>query len=177
VLAYPFIVLFGLQVLPLRFLGLFFVALAGLRLLLLRSQKQGNMLPRLLSLALLLVAAHALLANDAKWLRFYPVAVNTVMLCFFMVTLWKGPPLIERFARISNPDLPPAAVSYTRKVTLVWCIFFIGNGSMALYTALFSSFDVWAMYNGVVAYGLIGLLFGVEWLIRPRLKQAHDGAA
>jgi uncharacterized membrane protein len=176
VLVYPFIVLFGLRVLPLQYLGIFFIVLAGLRLALLRSQAKKNILPMLLSLVLLLVAAHAVLANDPKGLRFYPVAVNTVMLFVFATSLWNGPSFIERLARISEPDLPSAAVAYTRKVTVVWCLFFIGNGLIALYTALFSSFDTWALYNGAIAYGLIGLLFGVELLFRRKVKQAANGS-
>jgi uncharacterized membrane protein len=55
-------------------------------------------------------------------------------------------------------------------------LFFIGNGLIALYTALFASFDAWALYNGAIAYGLIGLLFGGEWLFRRWVKQAANGS-
>jgi len=173
VLIYPFIVFFGLRVLPLTYIGLFFVALAGLRLLLLRSQAKKNVLPILLSLVLLLVAAHALLSNDSSGLRFYPVAVNAVLLFVFATSLRSETSFIERLARISEPDLHPEAIEYTRKVTIAWCLFFVVNGVIALYTALFASFDTWALYNGAIAYGLIGLLFGVEWIIRRGVKKGH----
>ena len=177
VLVYPFVVLFGLRVLPLHYLGIFLVVLAGLRLMLLGSQGQKSLLPMLLSLILLLVAVHTLLANDPKWLRFYPVAVNAVMLGIFVVSLWRGPSFIERLARISEPDLSSVGVAYTRKVTVVWCLFFAGNGLVALYTSLYSSFDTWAIYNGAIAYVLIGILFGVEWLVRCRVKGVANGDA
>jgi uncharacterized membrane protein len=177
VLVYPFIVLFGLRIMPLQYLGLFFVALAGLRLLLLRSQAKKNILPVLLSLVLLLVAVHALLSNDPRTLRFYPVAINAVLLFVFATSLHSGPSFIERLARISEPDLHPEAIEYTRKVTVVWCLFFVVNGFLALYTALFSSFDIWALYNGAIAYGLIGILFGVELIIRRNVKKATNGSA
>ena len=32
--------------------------------------------------------------------------------------------MIERFARIREPNLSMQAVSYTRRVTQVWCVFF-----------------------------------------------------
>jgi uncharacterized membrane protein len=171
VLVYPFIVLFGLQLLPMRQLGLMLVVLAVLRILMLRSQWSRGGLPILLSILLLLIAVHAMIYNDPVLLRFYPVAVNTVMLGMFGASLRWGPPIIERLARMSEPDLPIAAIAYTRKVTIAWSLFFAVNGLIAWYTAVFSSFDTWALYNGAVAYVLIGLMFTAEWLIRRRVKR------
>jgi uncharacterized membrane protein len=51
-------------------------------------------------------------------------------------------------------------------VTQLWCAFFIANGAVAIYTALFGSRDDWALYNGLIAYLLMGGLFGGEWLYR-----------
>ena len=78
--------------------------------------------------------------------------------------------MIERLARLQEPDLPAAGVAYTRRVTQVWCGFFIVNGSVSLLTALFASDAGWALYNGVISYALMGLLFVGEWLIRKRVK-------
>jgi uncharacterized membrane protein len=36
----------------------------------------------------------------------------------------------------------------------------------ALYTALYCSFGTWALYNGAVAYVLIGAMFGAELVTR-----------
>ncbi|WP_223486976.1 hypothetical protein [Stenotrophomonas indicatrix] len=33
--------------------------------------------------------------------------------------------------------------------------------------------DVWMLYNGMLAYVMMGLLFGGEWLVRRRVKAAH----
>jgi uncharacterized membrane protein len=74
---------------------------------------------------------------------------------------------------LSEPDLPPFAVIYTRRVTGVWCGFFVLNGSLALATALWASNQVWALYNGLLAYVMMGALFGGEWLVRRRVKAAH----
>tara|TARA_R110002072_G_scaffold302958_1_gene490376 strand:- start:15545 stop:16114 length:570 start_codon:yes stop_codon:yes gene_type:complete len=177
VLAYPFIVLFGLQLLPLRLLGLLLIALAALRIYLLRSQVGKSGLPIVLSSLLLLIAMHAMIANDPSWMRFYPVAVNVVMLGMFGGSLRWGPPFVERLARMSEPELPATAIAYTRKVTIVWCLFFAGNGLIAWYTAVFTSFDTWALYNGAIAYALIGTIFSIEWLIRRRIKKAGSAHA
>ncbi len=76
--------------------------------------------------------------------------------------------VIERIARLTDPHLPRAGIEYTRKITLVWCGFFLGNGLIALYTTLYASFEAWALYNGFIAYLLIACLFGGEFLYRRR---------
>ena len=77
--------------------------------------------------------------------------------------------MVERLARLRNPELPAAGVRYTRQVTQVWCAFFIVNGLIAVWTAVWSSREVWAVYNGFIAYLAMGALFAGEWLLRRRL--------
>lgn len=171
VAAYPLIVLCGLQVVPVYYLGLFFIALAVLRLWLFHSNKRWQILPLLLTVILILVALYAVLSGQPMWFRFYPVAVNGTLLGVFFVSLWRGEPMVERLARLSEPDFPDVARPYTRKVTIMWCCFFVFNGLAALYTALYSSFEIWAWYNGVLAYCLMGLLFAGEWLVRRQVQR------
>lgn len=170
VAAYPLIVVFGLQVMPVHYLGFFFIALAVLRLWIFHSTRRWQVLPLLLSVILILVALYVVFSGQPMWFRFYPVAVNGTLLSIFMVSLWRGEPMVERLARLSEPDFPEIAKPYTRKVTVMWCCFFVGNGLVALYTALYSSYEVWAWYNGVLAYCLMGLLFAGEWLVRKRVQ-------
>ncbi|TDM06824.1 MAG: hypothetical protein C4K60_13475 [Ideonella sp. MAG2] len=163
--AYPAVVFFGHQHLDPRWLALALVVLAVLRAWASRQ-------------ALWLVAAVGALglAAGTAWgggwlpLKLYPVWVNVVLLLVFAGSLWQGPPVIERLARLTEPELPPQAVAYTRRVTQVWCGFFVLNGSLAAYTALACSEQAWALYNGLLAYGLMGLLFGAEWCVRQRVK-------
>ena len=121
------------------------------------------------------LAAWACLANAALPLKLYPVLVNAALLLVFGLSLRFGPPVVERFARLREPELPPAAVTYTRRVTQVWCGFFVLNGGISLATALWSSERTWALYNGLIAYILIGALFAAEWLVRRRVKARVHG--
>ena len=72
----------------------------------------------------LLIVTLVMWNNTFQPLKFYPVLVNAVMLGIFGYSLMFPPSIVERFARIRNPDLPTQAVHYTRRVTQVWCIFF-----------------------------------------------------
>jgi uncharacterized membrane protein len=105
-------------------------------------------------------------------LQFYPALVSGVMLVVFLWSLHSPPSLIERLARLQHPDLPPEGVIYTRRVTLVcWCGFFIVNGGIALVTALWSSFEVWSLYNGLIPYILMGILLGGEYVVRMKTQK------
>ncbi|MES2324271.1 MAG: hypothetical protein V4633_18600 [Pseudomonadota bacterium] len=121
----------------------------------------------------LLLAGGAVWANAMLPLKLYPVLVNAALLAAFAYSLASPMSMVERFARMSEPNLPPAAVAYTRTVTKVWCGFFVANGLAALGTALWATPDVWSLYNGVIAYLLMGVLFAGEYLVRLRFKRLH----
>ena len=61
-------------------------------------------------------------------------------------------------------------------MTLVWCGFFVGNGTMALFTVLHGDMHLWTLWNGMVAYILMGMLMAAEWLVRQRVikKEMHN---
>jgi uncharacterized membrane protein len=119
----------------------------------------------------LLLAACAIWANALLPLKLYPVLVSAMFLAAFGYSLARPPSMVERFARLREPNFPPEAVAYTRRVTQVWCGFFVLNGLLALGTALWASEAVWSLYTGVIAYVLMGVLFGVEYLVRLRFKR------
>ena len=167
-LAYPLLVYLAMGRFEPRWMALLLFALATLRALSARQPMWWVAAAAAGVLALLSTVFNQLLP-----LKLYPALVNVVMLALFGASLRFGPPLVERLARLQDPVLPPYAVAYTRRVTQVWCGFFVFNGALALVTALWMSDRAWALYNGLLAYGLIGLLFAGEWLVRQRVKAAH----
>jgi uncharacterized membrane protein len=119
----------------------------------------------------LILAIAAVWANALLPLKLYPVFVNAALLGLFAYSLVVPPSMVERLARVGEPDLPPDAVGYTRQVTRIWCVFFALNGAIALWTALRASHAVWSLYNGVIAYILMGLLFAGEYCVRRHFKR------
>ena len=165
---YPAAVNFGLQYLQRRLIALALAELLLLRLALLRADWSKPLL--LVGLA---YAGFAIWSNQAIALRFYPALVNAAMLTLFAASLFYPPTIVERLARLQQPDLPAQGVLYTRRVTQVWCGFFVVNGGIAAATALWSSFQVWSLYNGLIAYLLMGLLFVGEYWVRQRVLKAE----
>lgn len=168
---YPLLVYLGLAFAEPRVLALLLLVLGLARF----ATAGGSRQALAVAFGALLLAAFTAVSNDALPLKLYPVAVSTALLLLFGLSLWKGPTVVERLARLHDPQLDAAGVVYTRRVTQVWCGFFVVNGSIALATALWASEQLWALYNGLIAYGLIGLLMGGEWLLRRRVRARKSG--
>lgn len=164
-LAFPVLVLAGVWAgVDLRLLA---CAMAGLAL-----WRWGGSVRRqgvlLLGLAVVACVWLALKRADLA-LKAYPICVNLGLLAVFGQSLWRGPTVVERLATLRQGPLDERGVRYTRTVTKAWCVFFMLNAALSLATALFATERVWALYNGGIAYGLMGLMFAGEWLIRRRV--------
>jgi len=168
-LLYPLAIWLGQGQIEPRFLAGLLVLVALTRLPALKIGNAGYWwLGAILALLIVAVWGNALLP-----LKLYPVLVNGAMLGAFGYSLIFPPSMAERFARMREPDLPAQSVGYMRRVTQVWCVFFAVNGAVALATALWAPPAVWSLYNGLIAYLLMGLLFAGEYFIRLHFKARH----
>jgi uncharacterized membrane protein len=134
-------------------------------------------LRRLLARALLpgALVLTTLLLNDPRALFLAPAVVNAVLLVAFARTLFGGPTQVESFARMQGHELSDEERRYCRSVTLVWCAFFLANGAVSLWLALAGDPELWALYTGPVAYGVIGLLFAGEFVVRSWRFGRYEG--
>lgn len=163
---YPLLVYWGLSNFDVSLLAIaaiiIVVAQFGLRSL--QNSKNFKLfLP--LTISLVITYTMAYLLKNSLYMLFTPVFINANFFIIFTLSIITPPSMVERFARIRYKDLPPDAVPYCRKVTFIWMTFFVINGGIALWT-IYQDFKVWAFYNGVVAYVLMGLLFAGEFIYR-----------
>ncbi|MFT4928001.1 MAG: putative membrane protein [Phenylobacterium sp.] len=170
-IGYPLIVFFGLKVFSPNIMAGLLLALIVARLTLMRSQITPWVKTSLICASVLL--CFAALFNSTFLIQFYPVVVSLTFLAVFALSLYRPPCVIETLARLTDPDLPEQGVKYTIKVTKAWCVFFLSNALIAAYTAIFMSLEHWTLYNGLISYGLIGLMFGIEYMIRIRVKSKY----
>lgn len=170
---YPFAVYYGLQYFPPRFLALILLALLFLRLVLLKNNlaKMPWVVPATLLGSLALV--FSLFTQSNIGFKLYPLLVNCSLFLVFSYSLFKPPSVIETFARLKEKNLNKQGIKYTEKVTLIWCVFFVVNGCISLYTALYSELEFWMLYNGFISYVLMGCLFAGEFLVRLKVKKHH----
>lgn len=169
-LAWPFLVWFGLAHNSLHWLLPLMALLLFLRFRQTRRQAGPlNVVTQVVAATGMTLCIASYLLKAHQLLLFYPVVVNTVMLAVFGGSLWSSMPIVERLARLREPALPERAVRYTRRVTQIWCAFFVGNGGIALFTALHGDMSLWTAWNGMISYLLIGMLMAGEWLVRQRV--------
>ena len=162
---YPFVVYFGMDRVKPPVFALVLGAIWLIRAPALLRQPGGRwMVGAALTYCVLLA-----LSGEATLLRWYPTLISLLLLATFGLSLRYGPPLIERIARVRVPDLPAHAVPYTRKVTWVWVGFFIFNSATSAALTLWASLKWWTLYNSLIVYFIMGVLFVGEWLLRRRV--------
>lgn len=169
-LIYPFLMGWCLSHGYMWQVSILLLVLGALRLI---FQKKNNVLWPLTSLAVI-CGSFSLIFKSALGLKFYPVMMSLGALCVFSYTLWKPPSMIERFARVFEPTLPKEGVLWTRKVTMVWCIFFAFNAFFAFCTVFFFPISIWVLYNGFISYLMMGVLLLGEFILRKRQQKIHN---
>ncbi|MCF0214854.1 MAG: AMP-binding protein [Fibrobacteraceae bacterium] len=147
-----------------------------------KAHKGVNAVKGMLFFSITLACGCVAFALDSKlFLKFYPVFINLVLLLFFGLSLKKDASgkrssLVFQLACLGDKTLAHSSSrsfveKYCRKVTLVWCFFFVANGTVALLTIASGSDKWWALYNGLVSYILMGMLFAGEFMIRSILQK------
>lgn len=184
IVLYPFIVCGALVYGGVRWLAWVLILIFILRLLAIGGSLRTQIVTRAQASGMLwigcglavfglgLSCASVLLKNN-NLLLYYPVCVSVMLLVLFGSSLWSKMPLVERLARMQDPNLPAHAIAYTRKVTQVWCLFFVFNAVVSLITCWVGDICLWTLYNGFASYLLLGLLMIGEFFIRKRVQKKH----
>ena len=162
-LGYPILIFSGLEVFGLQPQTLL---LAFLLFLLAQWLIGGNGFEKEIIIINALVVGSISIYNINLGLKFYPVIMSLCFLVLFVSSLFTPVSLVEKIARKADPNPSPKTILYMRKVTWVWSIFFIFNACVSTIVALWASEKTWTLYNGLIAYILIGCLFVGEWLYR-----------
>ena len=177
---YPALIFYFLVIrkTPLRLFSIFVIGFALIVFITGTSaKKKTSGVSFLWNSALLLgLGGLCLIINSAVILKLYPLLMNVIFLAAFGGTLFSPPNMIFRFAAMQDKSIQGSlnekrVDSYCRKVTFVWCGFFIVNGSIAAWTIFSGSDTLWSVYNGGISYILIGTLFAGEFLVRKMVQK------
>ena len=98
-------------------------------------------------------------------LKFYPVIVNSSLFC--------KETIIQKIAKKMDGELTDFSRNYTRKLTYVWCVFMFINLSISIAT-VFMPTKIWELYNACISYVALGIMFGVEYIVRIILRAKYD---
>lgn len=111
----------------------------------------------------ILLAGLSFISNQGIFLKLYPVLMNVGVCAIFAISL-RGTPMIQRFVQKIQNEITPKMIEHARLATIAWVIFLAINTLISLVTVFMSDF-VWTVYNGLISYGLIGLMILVEYVI------------
>ena len=159
-------------------------------MVLLRYLRRGRLWAWALTLAVLAVLSTAAALQWAPVAMFLaPSFVNLGLAWLFGHTLLNGQtPLVAIIVRLlhTTDDIQdPSVWDYARSVTVCWTALFVFNATVCLLLAAFSApegllalagyrpahtvpIGYWAFYSDVGCYGLMALMFAVEFLYRRR---------
>jgi len=159
---YPAIVYFGLSH-NMAWIGLLLLILFCVQKAVVSDEK------RLQYVVLIAILTLGAWIHQSVTIKLLPIAIHSGLFVLFWQSLRAGKPLIEQFARLDFPDMPDGIPEYCSNVTKIWTAFFAFNIFLCLILAIWASDEIWAVYNGLIVYGLIGLLVVGEYVWR-RLK-------
>lgn len=167
-LAYPLLVYFGHGAVPPAAFILAALALIAARYAMAPSG------PLTLGYTTVLVAGAALvvvsLVDQHLATLAYPSLISFAFASAFGLSLRQPPSLIERFARLRQPDLPASATAYCAHVTLLWALWLLANGLIAAALAVSQAVELWLLWTSLINYLVSAALLGGEWLFR-RLRR------
>ena len=103
-------------------------------------------------------------------LKLYPVLMNFVFFMIFFISSFQEETVIQKIAQKLDGDLTEEITAYTRNLTYIWVVITFINLLISFLT-LFMSNRIWALYNGMISYFIIGLTFAIEYPIRCWYKR------
>lgn len=182
VLIFTFLVILKLDI---KFVSLFIILMAAAYFISAGTNEKGQRTfswkPVITSFLLLAVGILCIVTNKDIFLKLYPVAISVLFLFIFGSSLFSPPTIIFRFALLSDKKIEGSAYedkirSYCKKVTIIWCCFFILNGSISAFLSFLHHFlpsisqekstIICYTYTGGISYILMGLLFAIEFIVR-----------
>jgi uncharacterized membrane protein len=178
VLAYPVTVYFALGVASPRAIALCTLALLGARLAV-TAPARLVAFARVFAPVALAYASTSLATlfwNDVRGLLLAPALFDLALLAVFGASFAQRETVVETLARAQVGTLSAEERVYCRRVTAVWCAFFVVNGAVSAALALAGSRESWALYTGVIAYACMGALFAAEYVYRHWRFRRYVGA-
>lgn len=170
-LSYPFIVYFLGKQIPASYIILGLVSVLFMRSAVqYRQQGASNVY---MTLAIVTLMTGLFLWKGSMAVMLYPIIMSLSFAFLLGWSLIYPPSLIERIARIIDPNLDSYGVDYTRKVTMFWLGFSLFNALISFSTVLLKDPNIWLLYNGFISYIVIGSLMGVEYFFRGYYKNKY----
>ncbi|MDR1862505.1 MAG: hypothetical protein LBQ67_01145 [Treponema sp.] len=180
IVLYPVLVFSALVILKLsiKYLSIFIIALAAAYFLVNRHHYKGrHRFVVFISPAILCgIGIICLITKSSLTLKIYPALADLVYLVIMWTSIFIPPPVVFYFINMFDKTIkehiaPRFFDRYCRKAAIVWCVFFVFDGAVSLFTVFLASDVVWGVYNGGITYVLMGLIFVGEYFILKMIEK------
>ena len=171
---HPFLIYFGLKLYSSRTIA-FLLGTLVISNFLLQDRHEHQLRLLIPFFAIVVMCISGAILNSSIFILYLPCLISGSLLVSFGYSLVCPPTTIEVFARMCVSDLSPEEIVHCRRVTLIWVCFFLLNGGAALYTACCTSLGIWSLYNGLIAYVVMGMLFVAELSYRSWRFRRYAG--
>jgi len=131
-------------------------------------------------LILCAIGAVSLFMEDSPFfIKLYPALADLAFLTIWVTSFFFPPPLAYYFIDIFDKSMKTVIPQkrfelYCFRATLVWCVYFIADGIIAVLTVTvyYHLEFIWIIYNAVITYIIMGLIFAGEYIIlKLKLKK------
>jgi uncharacterized membrane protein len=180
IVLYPVLVFSALVIfkLSIRYLSVFIIALAVAYFLVNRHHYKGRHrnLVFISPSILCCIGIICLITKSSLTLKIYPALADLVYLVIMGTSVFIPPPVVFYFINMFDKTIkdhiePGFFEQYCRRAAIVWCVFFVFDGVIALITVFWASDIIWGIYNGGITYALMGLIFVGEYLILKMVEK------
>jgi len=180
---YPILVFCALVVfkLPVRYLSIGIIIFAITYSVINSRQYKGKHTAILFisPLILCVIGVLSLCLDDSPiFIKLYPALTALAYLIIMTTSFFFPPPLayyfIDIFDKTIKTKIPKEIFdNYCFKASIVWCIFFVIDGTIAVTTAFYCSELVWGIYNGGITYCIMGLIFVGEFIVLKSIEKKY----
>ncbi len=98
------------------------------------------------------------------------VGINVVLGAVFGRSLFAGRrPLVTVFASHVHASMSPSLLSFTRRATLAWTLFFAVMAALSLLLFFLAPIEVWSAFANILTGPLVAAMFVAENEVRKRV--------
>ncbi|MBW2264020.1 MAG: hypothetical protein JRG91_18820 [Deltaproteobacteria bacterium] len=124
--------------------------------------------------AIISILAVAYFVDEPLLLRTVPPLIGLSFTLNFFISLVRGRPLVESFARMQKPELSPQEVTYCRRATWYWVAVLASNTMMVTAAIFLNQTWQWLVAAAPASYFLIGFAFVSEYVYRKHRFREFD---
>ena len=135
--------------------------------------------PRWMALLALAGQAFTEPGTPMTWLYLaQDIGIHLFLALGFASTLRPGrKALITLVAEKIHRQFTPAMAAYTRQLTGLWVIYFMGMALLSAAIYALAAFDTWALYANLISPLSVAVVFVAEYVVRYRLHPEFERAS